>query len=171
MSLFLFLLLSLLLVSALVLLVFGFSTPLTQAALIFLYLLVDKTYLGWGVFWVVLIAAIIAEAIEFFAGVKGAQRVQGSKRSAWGAILGGFVGAILFAPLVFPIGSILGSFVGTFTGAASMELTVAGKANKAMKVGTWATIGKMVGFCVKVSISIGICVGVIGWGILRMMVG
>ena len=107
------------------------------------------------------------EAIEFFAGVKGAKRAHGSKRSAWGAIIGGIAGAIILS-IFGPVGSIIGSFLGTFLGAIVMELTSAETTAQALKVGYWAMIGRIVGFCIKTAISIGIIFGVIGTGIVKM---
>ena len=168
MSVFLFIILSLLLIASLILIVYGFSAPLAQAALILIYILIDGTYIGWKVFTVVLIAALAAEAIEFFAGVKGAQKARGSRRSAWGAIIGGIAGAVVLS-IFGPAGSIIGSFLGTFLGAIIMELTSAESASQAIKVGYWAMIGRIAGFCIKTAISVGIIFGVIGAGIVKML--
>ena len=169
MELFLFTLLSLLLGVSLIFLIYGFSTPFVQAGLLFIYILISGKYLGWWSFIIVLLAAIAAEAIEFFSGMRGAQKAQGSRRSSWGAIGGGLFGAIVFSPVLFPVGSILGSFLGTFFGAFLLESTSSKDSHKAFKVGWWATIGKMVGFATKISISVGIFVGVTLWGLGKMV--
>ena len=127
MSVFWFILLSLLMAGSLILLVYGFSAPLTQAALVFLYVVLGGQYLGWGSFFAVLTAAVLAEWLEFTAGIRGAVKAKGSRRSAWGAIIGGIAGAIVCSPFLFPVGSLLGSFAGTFGLAFIMEWTAHGK--------------------------------------------
>ncbi|MBF0432481.1 MAG: DUF456 domain-containing protein [Fibrobacteria bacterium] len=156
MSMFLFILLLLMLTASLVLIVYGFSAPLAQAALVFLYILVDGHYIGWKMFVAVLIAAIAAELIEFFAGARGVKKAEGSRRSAWGSIIGGFAGSIVFSPVFFPIGSILGIFGGTFVGALVMEYTASKTSSKALTVSYRALIGRVWGFFIKTGISLGI---------------
>ena len=167
MSTVLFIILSLLLTASLVFIIYGFSTPLVQAALILLYVLIDGEYVGWMTFFIVLMAGISAEVVEFFAGVKGAKKAKGSKASAWGAIIGGFVGAAVLSPF-FPIGPIAGSFIGTFLGALLMEFTAADTPSQAFKVGMGAMIGRVLGFCLKTAVSIGIIFGVAGTGLINM---
>jgi uncharacterized protein YqgC (DUF456 family) len=162
---------ALLMIAALLLLLYGFSAPLAQAALLLLYVLVDGTYAGWATFCVVLVAALFGEGIEFAAGLKGTQKAQGSTRSGWGGILGGFAGAILLSPILFPLGSLLGTFLGTFAGALTLELThPETNQNKALRVGYWAMIGRIVGFAIKISISVGIVVGVVGSALVQVFV-
>ena len=169
MSIFLFIVLALLMTASLVLIVYGFSAPFAQAALVLLYVLIDGTYAGWKTFFVVLVAAAIAEGIEFFSGVKGAKKAKGSTRSAWGAIIGGIAGAVILSPFIFPVGPILGSFLGTFAGALLLELTSKQESMQALKVGYSATIARIVGFCIKTAISVGIIFGVAGAGIIQMI--
>src|SRR3954452_21867046 len=71
-----------------------------------------------------IVLALIAEAVEFFAGAAGAKAAGGRTRGAIGAVVGAFVGAILFSFIPFPpIAQIVGACVGAFVGAAVMEFT------------------------------------------------
>jgi uncharacterized protein YqgC (DUF456 family) len=168
MSVFLFIILSILATCAIILNVFGLSAPLVQAALVFVYVLIDGSLLGWPGFGIIAVAAVIAELIEFFAGVRGAKKAGGSRRAGWGAIIGGIIGAIAFTPFGFIIGSIFGSFLGTFAGAWLFEFSVMANSSHAIKVGFWAMCGKVAGFAIKAAVSIAIAAGIIITGIISL---
>ena len=153
-------------IASLVLLLYGFPALLVQAALLLIYVLIDGTYANWTTFFVVLGAALLGEGVEFITGLKGTQKANGSNRSFWGGILGGFAGAIVLSPILFPLGPLLGTFLGTFAGALVLEIThPKANQNKALKVGYWAMVGRIIGFAIKISISILIVVGVILYGL------
>jgi hypothetical protein len=90
--------------------------------------------LGWWIFAVAVALAAVAEVIEFMLGGRFARKYGGSKRAAWGAILGGLVGAFMGFPLPI-IGSVIGAFIGAFVGAALLEMTAGAEARAALRVG------------------------------------
>jgi hypothetical protein len=50
---------------------------------------------GWGTVGTLVVVGALAEVVEFVLGARFAQRYGGGRRSAWGAILGGFAGALV----------------------------------------------------------------------------
>src|SRR3954462_3381837 len=81
-------------------------------------------YVGWPSLIALIVLALIAEAVEFFAGAAGSKAAGGRTRGAIGAVVGAFVGAILFSFIPFPpVAQIAGACVGAFLGAAVMEFT------------------------------------------------
>ena len=101
-----------------------------------------------GGFLVVLGLAIAGEVAETLSGRWGAQRFGGSRRAAWGALLGGFAG--LFVGLPIPVlGSLVMSFVGTFVGALAGEMWERGGLTPELRVGMGALVGRAVGIGLK----------------------
>ena len=99
--------------------------------------------------------AAVGEVVEFALGGRYARKYGGSRRAAWGAILGGRVGAFVGVP-IFLIGSVIGAFIGAFAGAALMELTRSPDARAALRVGWGAFVGRMVAVAVKSAIAVAI---------------
>jgi uncharacterized protein YqgC (DUF456 family) len=66
-------------------------------------------WLGWGWTATFLAIALVAEGVEFLAGVAGARRYGGSRAAAWGALLGGIAGAIVGVPIPV-VGSVVASW-------------------------------------------------------------
>ena len=94
---------------------------------------------------------IVAEVLEFTISGNYTRKYGGSKRAAWGAILGGIVGAIPI-PVV---GSFFGALVGSFAGAFVGELTVK-QADRSdpTRVAMGAAIGRAVAAAMKVGIGL-----------------
>src|SRR5262245_54178855 len=85
--------------------------------------------------------AFLGEVIESWLGFRFARKYGGSRRSAWGALIGGIVGAIVGVPVPV-IGSVIGAFVGSFVGAAAFEYTFSASANVAVGAGWGAVLGR-----------------------------
>ena len=101
-----------------------------------------------GGFLVVLGLAIVGEIAETLSGRWGARRFGGSRRAAWGALIGGFAG--LFVGLPIPVlGSLIMSFVGTFVGALAGEMWERGGVTPELRVGMGALVGRAVGIGLK----------------------
>src|SRR4051794_26453771 len=66
------------------------------------------TYVGLWTLVILMVIAGIAELIEFMAGSAGAKKAGGSRRAAWGALIGGIVGAIVLTIPVPIIGTTIG---------------------------------------------------------------
>jgi uncharacterized protein YqgC (DUF456 family) len=104
----------------------------------------------------VLVIAVVAEVLEFFAGTAGARRAGASRRGMIGAVVGALVGGIfLTALLPIPIvGTVFGVCLGTFLGAAIVEMGVVGNAGHAGRVGWGAAKGRFVGIMLKVGFGV-----------------
>ena len=59
---------------------------------------------------------VLAEFLEFTIAGNYTRKYGGSRRAAWGAIIGGVAGAIVGVPIPV-LGSLVGAFAGTFVGA------------------------------------------------------
>jgi uncharacterized protein YqgC (DUF456 family) len=121
---------------------------------------------AWG-WWAICIGtalALIGEAIEFAAGALGAKAGGGSRRSAWGAIIGGFIGAIAGSLLLPIIGTLVGAIAGCFFGALLGEMSGrdGSTAKDSVKPAIGATIGRVLGTTCKV------LVGVLVWVVLSI---
>ncbi len=65
---------------------------------------------------------VVAEVLEFTIAGNYTRKYGGSRRAAWGAIIGGIAGALFGVPIPI-LGSLVGAFVGTFAGAFVGEYT------------------------------------------------
>ena len=82
--------------------------------------LTDFRSIGVATIAVVLGLAFLGEIIEAWLGFRFARTFGGSRRSAWGALVGGIVGAAMGVPVPI-LSSVLGAFLGSFVGAALSE--------------------------------------------------
>src|SRR2546423_14912354 len=69
---------------------------------------------------IVLGLAFLGELVEWWVGFGLTKRYGGSRRSGWGALVGGVVGALVGVPVPI-VGSVIGAFIGAFGGAALFE--------------------------------------------------
>lgn len=96
--------------------------------------------------------AVMGEVLEFLAGVVGARRAGGSRRSAIYSLVGSVVGALGGATVGIPIpvvgsavGAVLGGAVGAFAGAAFAEHAQGQQTHQSVKVGQAAFWGRLLG--------------------------
>lgn len=115
---------------------------------------------GIGIFTVIGTAIIAgaAEVAEFMLGGAYARKYGGSKRAAWGAIIGGTLGVFLGIPIPI-LGSVIGGFIGTFVGALAGELSRGGEGAAASRVAWGALVGRAVATAMKVAAG----VMIMGW--------
>jgi len=113
--------------------------------------------LGWWIFALAVALAAVAEVVEFIMGGRFARKYGGSRRAAWGAILGGLVGAFMGFPLPI-IGSVIGAFIGAFVGAALLEMTAGAEARSALRVGWGAFVGRLAAVVMKSTVGVLIAV-------------
>ena len=109
--------------------------------------------LGWWIFGIALVLAAMAEVVEFVMGGRFARKYGGSRRAAWGAIIGGLVGAFVGTPVPV-IGSVIGAFVGAFVGAALLELTSSSEVRGALRVGWGAFLGRLAAAAMKSAVAV-----------------
>ncbi|HEX2090902.1 MAG TPA: DUF456 domain-containing protein [Longimicrobiaceae bacterium] len=105
----------------------------------------------------ILLLAVAAEWIEFSLGGRFARKYGGSRRAAWGAILGGIAGAFVGLPVPV-LGSVIGSFLGSFAGAVLFELWAARQAGMrpALRTGWGALLGRLAAVAVKSGIAVAV---------------
>jgi uncharacterized protein YqgC (DUF456 family) len=115
--------------------------------------LTDFRTIGVGLLTVVLLLALLGEAVEAWVGYRFARRYGGSSRAGWGALAGGLVGAIVGVPVPL-IGSVIGGFVGAFAGAALFEYSRARHSEGAVKAGWGAMLGRAVAAAVKMAVGV-----------------
>jgi uncharacterized protein YqgC (DUF456 family) len=114
-------------------------------------ILVGTEPIGWFTLVGVGILAAIAEIIEWTLSGKFARKYGGSRRAAWGAIIGGTLGAILGFPLPI-IGPLIGAFAGSFIGALVGEVSAGGTHRDATRVAWGALVGRVAATAIKMAI-------------------
>lgn len=126
--------------------------------------LTSSTAIGWATIVGVMVLAVIGEVAEFVLSARYTTKYGGSKRAAWGAIIGGTIGAIIGIPIPI-VGSIAGAFAGSFVGALMMEWTV----QRDMPASTRAAWGSLVGrvAATAVKVALGCAIGV--WIVIAAM--
>lgn len=101
--------------------------------------------------------AVIAELIEYVLSARYVRIYGGSRRGAWGAIIGGTIGAIMGVPIPI-IGSLIGAFAGSFAGALIAELGAGAGKRDASRAAFGALVGRAVAAAMKVAIGLVIAV-------------
>ncbi len=101
--------------------------------------------------------AVIAEVIEYVLSARYVRLYGGSRRGAWGAIIGGTVGAIMGVPIPI-IGSLIGAFAGSFVGALIAELGAGAGKKDASRAAYGALVGRAMAAAMKVAVGLGIAV-------------
>lgn len=112
------------------------------------------SYVGLWTIATLVAIGIVAEIVEFIAAGAGAKKAGGSRRAAWGALVGGMVGAIFLSVPIFGIGTIIGACLGAAIGALAMEYTVHGRTGQSLRVGAGAAWGKLLGLASKLTFGI-----------------
>jgi uncharacterized protein YqgC (DUF456 family) len=112
------------------------------------------TYVGLWTLVILTAIAGVAELIEFLAGSAGAKKAGGSRRAAWGALIGGILGAILLTIPVPIIGTTIGLCIGVFVGALIGEMSVRDDAAHSIRVGIAATKARIYAIIIKLLFSI-----------------
>lgn len=107
------------------------------------------TYLSIESLVIVLVILLLAEGIEFIAGLMGAKKEKASKRAMVGAVFGGFCGAVIGSGIVPLVGSMIGLVCGGFIGSYLAEYSKAKNRDKAGRVAVGVAIGQMTGVVVK----------------------
>lgn len=121
--------------------------------------LTDFRSVGVATIAVVLGLAFLGEILEWWLGFRLARTFGGSRRSAWGALVGGIVGAVMGVPVPI-VGSVIGAFLGSFAGAALFEYSLSRTPGTAVRAGWGAVVGRAVAAAAK--IALGIVIAVLG---------
>lgn len=126
--------------------------------------------LGWGTLGITAVLATAAEGVEFALGAHMARRFGGSRRSAWGSIVGGLAGALLLSPLPV-LGPMTGAFVGAFAGAWIGEWSLNRSHDTATRTATGALIGRVLAVAVKIGLGMVIAVWLVAAAALATQTG
>ena len=114
-------------------------------------IVVGGSPIGWFTLIAVGVLAVIAEIIEWTLSGKFARKYGGTRRAAWGAVIGGTLGAILGFPLPI-VGPLIGAFAGSFIGALVGELSAGGTRREATRVAWGALLGRVAATAIKMAI-------------------
>lgn len=109
------------------------------------------------------VIAAIGEILELFTSAVVARKAGGSRRAAWGGLVGGMLG-MFFLSFLLPVpfvGSMAGAIAGCFLGAAIAELTVRNHLAHGTRVGFFAALGMAIGTAAKVGLALVMSVFVI----------
>jgi hypothetical protein len=141
---------------ALLMIPFGLpGTFLQVVAALALVVATDGVRMSWPWVGVFLGFALLGELIEFLSGQWGAKRFGGSKKAAWGAIIGGLAGVFLGGLIPIPVvGSLVMSFFGTFAGAIAGEMHNRNSTSPDLRIGFGAILGRACGVAVKLFIAL-----------------
>jgi uncharacterized protein YqgC (DUF456 family) len=90
----------------------------------------------------------LAIAVDYVAGIIGAQKYGASKSGIWGSIIGSLLGLFFFPPFGFLIGALVG--------AVAAEMLIGRKLEEAIKSGFGVLVGTFGGMVAKVFITIAI---------------
>lgn len=99
--------------------------------------------------------ALAAELLELSVTARFARRYGGSRRAAWGAVIGGFIGMIIGVPVPV-IGPVLAGLLGTFVGALIGELESGTHHVAAARAAIGALLGRAAASAMKVVIGVAI---------------
>ena len=121
--------------------------------------LTDFRSVGVATIAIALGLAFLGEVVETWLGFRLARAYGGSRRAAWGALLGGLVGAVTGVPVPL-VGSVLGGVIGAFVGAAVFEYTRSRTADTAVRVGWGAVLGRAAAAAAKTAL--GVVIAVLG---------
>ncbi len=90
----------------------------------------------------------LAIAVDYIAGIIGAQKYGASRSGIWGSIIGSLVGLFFFPPFGFLIGALIG--------AVGAEMLIGRKLEEAVKSGFGVLVGTFSGMVAKVFITVAI---------------
>ena len=138
------------LISGVVVTLFGFpGTFIIASATLLYFLFTDYSEISWVLIFLLFAIAILLEFLEFSLSGYMANRFGGSKLSIAGAILGGLIGAILGTAILPVIGTLMGAFIGAFGGAFIGEYFISRDFERAILAGIGAFLGAVGGKTLK----------------------
>src|SRR3989442_13205822 len=115
--------------------------------------LTDFRSVGVATIAVVLGLAFLGEIVEAWLGFRFAKTFGGSRRSAWGALVGGIVGAGMGVPVPL-VGSVIGAFLGSFVGAGLLGYSLSRAPHTAVRAGGGAGGGRATAAPAKIALGV-----------------
>lgn len=105
------------------------------------------------IFIPLLALAGFAEFLEFVTVDRMTARYGGTRRTFWGAVLGGLAGALIGTPVPV-VGSLVGALLGTMTGAFLLTWHQTGHLNGSARASWGAVLGRAVAIGLKVFVGL-----------------
>lgn len=105
--------------------------------------------MDYAILVIVLGIFIIAEIIEFVAGVVGAKKEKASKRAMFATFIGTIVGGIWGTAILPVLGSLLGALCGAFIATAVAEYSKTKDLDQAKRVGKSVLKGQIIAIIIK----------------------
>lgn len=106
-------------------------------------------------------AWIIGEALEFFAGVRGAKKEQASWWATVAACVGSIAGGILGTGIMPLIGTLIGAALGGFAASYYVEYMYTKDETKARQVAKGVIKGQLLGMLIKFTVAISMSLTII----------
>lgn len=105
--------------------------------------------MDYAVLVIVLGIFVIAEIIEFIAGLVGAKKEKASKRAMFATFIGTIIGGIWGTAILPVIGSLLGALFGAFIATALAEYSKTKDLDQAKRVGKSVLKGQIIAIVIK----------------------
>ena len=118
-------------------------------------LLVPASHIQFTTVAAVAALALAAELTEIAITARFARRYGGSRRAAWGAVIGGFAGVIVGVPVPI-IGPVIAGLLGTFLGALIGEFESGAHHAAAARAAFGAMLGRAFASAMKVAVGVAI---------------
>ncbi|MFZ5623104.1 MAG: DUF456 domain-containing protein [Gemmatimonadota bacterium] len=160
------LLLAVVLLLSLVLIPLGLPGIWLMVAAGVTYALALPGTIGTGTLVGVTALALAAEVMEFTLAARYTRKSGGTRRGAWGALIGGLIGGVVGMPVPV-IGPILGALVGSFAGALIGEWTGGMPSDQATRAATGAAIGRALAIGLKAAAGCAMAAWLIGAALVR----
>ncbi len=136
--------------AGLFLIIFGLpGTVIILIAVIIYALATGFSKIGFGTVLILILITLVAESLEFFLGMAGAQRLGASRRGIIASVIGGIIGAAIMTPFLLGLGIIVGSFIGAFAGAFVAEYAAQRRLKPAARASYGALLGRLAGVVAK----------------------
>jgi uncharacterized protein YqgC (DUF456 family) len=120
----------------------------------------DAGMIGVDAIVAVLVLAALSEVFELLSSMAGTKVAGGTRRGAWGGLVGGFGGAIFCTGLIpIPVvGTVFGACLGALIGGAAFELLGGRELKPALRSGSGAAAGRLVGTTIKLAFGVAVWV-------------
>jgi uncharacterized protein YqgC (DUF456 family) len=135
--------------------VFGFPGTIIILVDVIIYaLFTGFGRIGFLIILVLIILAMLGEAIDFGLSMAGAQRFGASKKGVWASIFGGVIGAAIMSPFFYGLGMLSGVFLGGFVGIMITETLRQSGFKPALRASYGSMLGRVAAMLAKGFISL-----------------
>lgn len=110
--------------------------------------------IGIKVILALMLLTVVAEALEFFLGLKGAFPFNLSVKGFWAALGGSTVGIAILTPVLYGLGTLIGVFAGGIVGVFILELARRSRLKPSFRAGWGEIAARLAGSTVKGAITV-----------------